>query len=104
MLATMIVSTWTQHRLPQASSQCIAQHQGRYSGDEPQIKTSCINLSINILSSGNQWRELVRVVKEADLKSVGRSPRRFKSCSSRLMIDMLFFEDTVSLDVRKKCI
>jgi hypothetical protein len=35
----------------------------------------------SILSAG--FCLVVRVVKEADLKSVGRSPRRFKSCTRR---------------------
>ena len=45
-------------------------------------------------------RQFVRVVKEADLKSVGHCPRRFKSCNCRkLSIAQLVERQTV--DVKK---
>ena len=44
-------------------------------------------------------RQFVRVVKEADLKSVGHCPRRFKSCNCRkLSIAQLVERQTVEVN------
>ena len=42
-------------------------------------------------------RQFVRVVKEADLKSVGHCPRRFKSCSQRVMLPERLTGQTANL-------
>ena len=39
-----------------------------------------------IVGGGRGVRQLVRVVKEVDLKSTGLRPRRFESCSCRLIV------------------